>query len=136
MAIAVREIDHLVLRVLRPEQTLTFYCAVLGCTVARRRDDLGLIQLRAGSSLIDLVPVDGMLGRAGGRAPGAEGRNMDHFCLRVEPFDEPAIRRHLELHGVSAGPTEQRLGAEGTGPSIYLLDPEGNTVELKGPPEA
>lgn len=114
---------------------MRFYCDVLGCTVARRRDDLGLIQLRAGSSLIDLVPVDGMLGRAGGRAPEAEGRNLDHFCLRVEPFDEPAIRRHLELHGVSAGPTEQRFGAEGTGVSIYLLDPEGNTVELKGPSE-
>ena len=135
MAITLREIDHLVLRVVSFEQTLRFYCDVLGCTVVRRRDDLGLIQLRAGSSLIDLVPVDGKLGRAGGRAPEAEGRNMDHFCLRVEPFDEPAFRRHLELHGVSAGPTEQRFGAEGTGPSIYLLDPEGNTVELKGPPE-
>jgi hypothetical protein len=29
---------------------------------------------------------------------------------------------------------ESRNGAEGEGPSIYLHDPEGNMVELKGPP--
>ena len=84
--------------------------------------------------MIDLVPVDGKLGRAGGAAPGSEGRNLDHLCLRIEPFDEAAIRRHLEAHGVAAGPVESRYGAEGEGPSIYLQDPEGNTVELKGPP--
>ena len=114
---------------------LVFYGEVLGCPVERRKDDIGLVQLRAGASLIDLVPVDSLLGRAGGRAPGAEGRNMDHFCLRVEPFDEAAIRRHLQERGVEAGPTESRYGAEGDGPSIYLTDPEGNTVELKGPPD-
>ena len=135
MAITVREIDHLVLRVVNLEQMLSFYCNVLGCTVERRQEAIGLIQLRAGSSLIDLVPVDSQLGRAGGRAPEAEGRNLDHFCLRVDPFDESAIRSHLDRHGTSAGPTEKRYGAEGSGPSIYVLDPEGNTVELKGPPE-
>ena len=86
--------------------------------------------------MIDLVPVGGKLGRAGGAPPGREGRNMDHFCLRVEPFDEPAIRAHLARHGIEAGPVEQRFGAEGEGPSIYLTDPEGNVVELKGPPAA
>jgi glyoxylase I family protein len=133
--IAVREIDHLVLRVVDAEAMLAFYRDVLGCALERRQDEIGLIQLRAGRSLIDLVPVDGALGRAGGAAPGREGRNLDHFCLRVEPFDEAAIRRELEAHGIAAGPVASRYGAEGDGPSIYLDDPEGNVVELKGPPE-
>ncbi len=108
---------------------------MLGCTVERRQEAIGLIQLRAGRSIVDLVPVDGELGRAGGAPPGREGRNLDHFCLRVDPFDEAAIRGHLAAHGVQAGPTEARYGAEGRGPSIYLQDPEGNVVELKGPPD-
>jgi extradiol dioxygenase family protein len=59
---------------------------------------------------------------------------MDHFCFRVEPFDERDLRRHLEAFGVEVGPVIQRYGAEGEGPSIYATDPEGNIVELKGPP--
>lgn len=132
--IHIRELDHLVLRVANLDAMLHFYCEVLGCTVERRQDSIGLVQLRAGRSLLDLVPVDGKLGMAGGRAPGAEGRNLDHFCFRVEPFDEGAVRAHLKAHGISAGPVEARYGAEGTGPSIYVADPEGNVVELKGPP--
>ena len=131
--IAVREIDHVVLRVTDAEAMIRFYRDVLGCPVEKRQDDIGLIQLRAGRSLIDLVPIDGALGHAGGAAPGREGRNLDHFCLRVEPFDEAAIRRRLAAHGVDAGPVATRYGAEGDGPSIYLADPEGNVVELKGP---
>ena len=132
--IRIREIDHLVLRVADLDRMLRFYGDVLGCTVERRQDAIGLVQLRAGSSMIDLVPVDGKLGRAGGGAAGPEGRNMDHFCLRVEPFDAAAIRNHLARHGCAAGPVEERYGAEGDGPSIYVTDPEGNVVELKGPP--
>lgn len=132
--IAVREIDHLVLRVVDLDRMLRFYRDVLGCPVEVRRDDLGLVQLRAGRSMLDLVPVDGMLGRQGGAAPGAQGRNVDHFCLRVEPFDADAIRRELQAHGFEPGPVEMRYGAEGRGPSIYVTDPEGNVVELKGPP--
>ncbi|BDT60067.1 lactoylglutathione lyase [Massilia varians] len=132
--IAVRGLDHIVLRVADLEAMIAFYGEVLGCRVERRLDDIGLIQLRAGHSLIDLVPVDSKLGREGGVAPGIGGRNLDHLCLRVEPFDEAAIRGHLEAHGLAAGPVEMRYGAEGDGPSIYLLDPERNTVELKGPP--
>lgn len=127
-------LDHLVLRVVDLDDLTRFYVDVLGCAVERRQDEIGLVQLRAGRSLIDLVPVDGKLGRMGGAAPGAEGRNMDHFCLRVEPFDAAAIRAHLAAHGVDAGAVESRYGAEGEGPSIYLADPEGNVVELKGPP--
>ncbi|MFC5498608.1 VOC family protein [Caenimonas terrae] len=131
-----REIDHLVLRVVDLDAMKAFYCEVLGCTVERVQEAIGLLQLRAGRSIVDLVPVEGKLGREGGAAPGREGRNMDHFCLRVEPFDEAAIRAHLHAHGVQAGPIEPRFGAEGQGPSIYLSDPEGNVVELKGPPSA
>jgi glyoxylase I family protein len=86
--------------------------------------------------MLDLVPVDGKLGREGGAAPGAEGRNLDHFCFRIEPWDEPAIRARLRQHGIPAAETAMRYGAEGMGPSIYIADPEGNTVELKGPPVA
>jgi len=134
--IRIREIDHLVLRVVDLERMLRFYCGALGCSVERRQDAIGLVQLRAGRSLIDLVPVDGKLGKAGGAAPGVGARNLDHFCLRVESFDEAGIRGHLERHGVEAGQVESRYGAEGEGPSIYLADPEGNVVELKGPPAA
>jgi catechol 2,3-dioxygenase-like lactoylglutathione lyase family enzyme len=132
--IQIREIDHLVLRVVDLEAMLRFYCDALGCAVERRQDKIGLIQLRAGRSIIDLVPVEGKLGKAGGVAPGREGRNLDHFCLRVEPFDEAEIRAHLETFGIEMGSVEMRYGAEGEGPSVYLTDPEGNIVELKGPP--
>jgi glyoxylase I family protein len=132
--IHIREIDHVVLRVNEVDKMIGFYCGVLGCTIERRDDALGLIQLRAGRSLIDLVSVEGRLGRAGGASPGKEGRNLDHFCVRVEPFDELAIRRHLQGHNVEAGEVAARNGAEGVGPSIYIADPEGNVVELKGPP--
>jgi len=134
MTLPIRGLDHLVLRVRDLARMQRFYCDVLGCTLEREQASIGLLQLRAGASLIDLVPVDGPLGRAGGAAPGRGGRNLDHFCLCVEPFDEAAIRAQLAHHGVAAGPVESRYGAEGEGPSIYLDDPEGNVVELKGPP--
>ena len=134
MSITLQGLDHVVLRVTNPDQAVAFYCNALGCHIERRQDDIGLIQLRAGNSLIDLVPVDSPLGRKGGPAAGSEGHNMDHFCLQVQPFDEAAIRAHLAAHGVTAGPLEERYGAQGLGPSIYLQDPDGNTVELKGPP--
>lgn len=134
--IQIREIDHLVLRVADLDAMLRFYCDALGCAVERRKDDIGLVQLRAGRSMIDLVPVEGPLGRAGGAAPGTEGRNLDHFCLRIEPFDEPAIRAELTRRGIELGVVATRNGAEGEGPSVYVRDPEGNTIELKGPPDA
>ena len=131
--IHIRQIDHLVLRVVDLDRMLRFYCDGLGCTVERRQDKIGLVQLRAGAALIDLIPVDGELGRVGGAAPGKGARNLDHFCLRVEPFDEMAIRRHLQARGIEVGPVASRYGAEGQGPSIYVTDPEDNVVELKGP---
>jgi glyoxylase I family protein len=134
MSIRIREIDHVVLRVNDLDRMLAFYCDVLGCAIERRKDDIGLVQLRAGRSLLDLVPVDGELGRAGGAAPGREGRNMDHLCFRIETFDEASLAEYFESHGVERGRVTTRYGAEGHGPSMYVSDPEGNTVELKGPP--
>ena len=131
-----QQIDHLVLRARDVEAMRAFYCDVLGCRVDRRQEEIGLLQLRAGASLIDLVSLDGKLGRMGGAGPGAEGRNVDHFCLRVEPFDREAILAYLHAHDVRIGEYGSRYGAEGEGPSQYLFDPEGNLVELKGPPGA
>jgi glyoxylase I family protein len=129
-------LDHVVLRVADAERSIAFYRDVLGCTVEKRRDDLGLVHLRAGATLIDLVPLAGRLGAMGGAGPGREGRNVDHFALRIEPFDEAAIRHHLAQHGLAADPVATRFGAEGDGPSVYLVDPDGNGVELKGPARA
>lgn len=134
--ITISHIDHVVIRVKDVPTMVAFYRDVLGCAEERMKDDVGLYQMRAGSALIDLVDVAGKLGQMGGAAPGKEARNMDHFCVRVEPFDEEDIRTHLKAHGVKALDTVTRYGAEGTGSSIYIQDPEGNTIELKGPPHA
>ena len=133
--IKIRNIDHVVIRASDVPAMLRFYTEVLGCTVEKVQESFGLTQLRAGNALIDLVDVAGEIGRQGGAAPGAEGRNMDHFCLRLDPFDAESIAGHLRGHGIEAGPVQRRYGAEGSGPSIYIADPEGNTVELKGPPD-
>lgn len=131
---AVQRIDHLVFRVIDLERSVAFYRAVLGCEVVRSRPQLGLIHLRAGASMIDLVDVQGPLGRPGGAGPGAGARNVDHLCLRIEPFDEARIVAHLHAHGVAPrGPASRNFGAEGEGPSLYFTDPDGNAIELKGP---
>ena len=132
---AVLHLDHVVFRVADLDRSIAFYGEVLGCRVVKRRDDLGLIHLRAGSSMIDLVSIDGRLGKKGGDAPGAGARNVDHLCLRIEPFDEQALIRHLAFHKLDpTGPVSNNFGAEGVGPSLYINDPDGNLVELKGPP--
>jgi len=125
-------LDHIVLRCCDTENMLRFYCEALGCTVDRRVERLGLIHLRAGAALIDLVSVDGPLGRKGGAAPGAGGRNLDHFCLRVEGFDFEALQRHFARFNIVLDKVHLNYGAEGDGPSVYVEDPEGNTIELKG----
>ena len=132
--INIRNIDHVVLRVVDLEAMMRFYIDVLGCKLEKAQEGFGLYQVRAGNSLIDLVPVDGKLGKVGGAAPGREGRNLDHFCLRLDPFDADEITRYLKEKGVEPGKVESRYGAEGEGPSIYVTDPEGNVVELKGGP--
>lgn len=136
MTFKIIAIDHVVLRVADLERSLSFYRDALGCLEERRSEGIGLYQLRAGSSLIDIVPIDSKLGRLGGDGPGPEGHNMDHFCLTIEPFDEAAVRAQLAAHGIDVGEVKKRYGAQGEGPSFYIADPDGNTVEIKGPPFA
>jgi glyoxylase I family protein len=128
----VRGLDHLVLRVNDLAAMERFYTEVLGLTVERRQDRIGLVQLRAGAQLVDLVAVDGMLGQQGGAGPGAEGRNLDHFCLNLDDFDLDAVVGHLAAHDVKVGESGRRYGAGGFGVSVYLTDPEGNGLELRG----
>ncbi len=134
VAFEILGLDHVVLRVTDMPRMTRFYCDVLGCSVERERRDLGMLQLRAGISLIDLIAVDGELGRGGGAAPGKTRRNMDHLCLRIEPFDANALVAHLVSNGLAVGEIKSRFGADGHGPSLYVSDPEGNGIELKGPP--
>jgi len=126
---AVREIDHIVLRVRDLQRSLAFYCEVLGCTVEREQPELGLTQLRAGRSLIDLVTLDGPLGA--GEPPGA-GRNLEHFCVTIAPYEEAALIAWLTGRGVPVREPASRYGAEGEGRSFYIEDPDGNHLELKG----
>lgn len=131
---SVLRIDHVVFRVRDLRISIEFYRTVLGCDVVKRRDDLGLVHLRAGTSMIDLVSVDGLLGARGGPAPATDARNVDHLCLRIEPFDAPGLMAHLASHGLSPlGRAVVNFGAEGDGLSLYLSDPDGNVIELKGP---
>lgn len=127
-------LDHLVLRVHDVDRMVAFYRDVLGCTLERTLEEYGLHQLRAGSALVDLITLDGPIGRSGGAGPGREGRNLDHFCLRIDPFDAEAIAAWLDAAGVAHEAPATRYGADGYGQSIYLRDPEDNVVELKGPP--
>jgi glyoxylase I family protein len=131
MPVTVTGLDHVVLRVTDMDRAIGFYGTVLGCPIERRLESIGLVQLRAGTSMIDLVPC------GPGEQPGMskDGRNMDHYAVRVAKMDPAAITAHLEAHGVAVGPVQRRYGAEGYGSSIYITDPDGNTVELKGPPE-
>ena len=89
-------------------------------------DRISLVQLRAGASLPDLVPTQPE------RGPG-RCRAWTISTFRGEPFDRDAIVSRLTPFGISVGETVERYGAEGTGPSIYFHDPEGNQIELKGP---
>lgn len=130
--IDIAAIDHIVLRTSKLKEMLQFYCDVLGCSVERElSSEFGLTQLRAGSALIDLVTVDGKLGRMGGGAPSDQDNNLDHFCLQLKPISEAEIKAHFQSHDIKTGEFAERYGAQGYGQSIYLQDPEGNTVELR-----
>src|SRR3546814_11580826 len=120
---ALRGLDHIVLRVVDLDRMLGFYKQVLGCTDERAQPEIGLHQLRAGRALIDLVPVDGKLGAMGGAPPGREGRNVDHFALAIEPFDEPAIRPPLPRHAVAIEPAGHPPGANADGPPTPTSPP-------------
>lgn len=124
-------LDHLVLRVRQPIRMLDFYCRILGCKLEREVADLGLYQLRVGRQVIDLVDIQGPLG-GDGEAPDQCKANMDHFCLLVSPFEAEAVGAYLRKNGVIHEQPVSRIGAQGEGLSIYVYDPEGNQVELKG----
>lgn len=127
-------IDHIVLRVTDLARSRAFYEGVLGCTLERRQEDIGLWQLRAGTSLIDLVAVDGVVGRRGGAAAGKDARNLDHLALAIRPFDRAALGAHLAAHGVDIeGEATDNYGATGDSPALYIRDPDGTMVELMGP---
>jgi glyoxylase I family protein len=132
VTLKVSGLDHLVLRVKDLAAMERFYVEVLGLTVERRADAIGMVQLRAGAQLVDLVAVDGMLGKPGVAAPAAEGRNLDHVCFNLDAFDLAATIAHLEAHGAAVGESGRRYGAGGFGVSVYLTDPEGNGLELRG----
>jgi len=122
---AIGGLDHIVLRVADMERAIAFYRDVLGAREERRVDTIGLVQMRAGRSLIDLVPLpdDGERGEP----------NLEHFALTIVPFEPEQLAAHFVAHGLETGEVAERYGAEGFGPSIYIQDPDGNTVELKGP---
>ena len=126
MSFTIRHIDHVVLYVADQERSVRFYEDVLGCRVVRRNPKANLVHLGAGASMIDLLP----------KPDGSSGRNVDHVALRIDPFDADALIRHLAGFGITPGEVRDRFGAEGTGPSLYFDDPDGNTIELKGPSPA
>lgn len=130
--INITHIDHVVIRVNDLENMIAFYRDVLGCKLERGPGDGGLAQLRAGLSLIDLVDARGPIGRLSGDVANHSAPNMDHVCFQVDPWDTAAVQEQLQWHDVEFGEIGDRYGATGVGPSIYLKDPEGNTVELKG----
>ena len=130
--IQIRAIDHIVLRTENLKTLLAFYCEVLPCVIERELSpEVGLVQLRAGQSLIDLVDVNSQLGRMGGPAPAPTAHNVDHFCLEIDPVDEQQLLDWLESHHIAGSEFARRYGANGFGRSIYINDPDGNTVELK-----
>ena len=125
-------IDHVVIRVHQLAPMLNFYRDILGACLKKENADMGLYHLSIGSSMIDLVPVDGKLGLQGGAPPGREGHNVDHIAIKIFPFDGEKIRKYLISQGVNSEEPVIRYGANGKGPSIYIKDPEGNGIELKG----
>ena len=121
---SVEELDHVVVRCRDQTRSLDFYGRVLGLVEERRLEAIGLIQLRAGRSMVDLVPAD--------PPPSDAGRNVDHFCLGIDAADMEALGRYLRAQGVEVlGEPAMRYGARGMGPSVYVLDPDGNILELK-----
>jgi glyoxylase I family protein len=122
MTFHVERIDHVVLRVRNLAAMVQFYERALGFKVERTLEALHLVQMRAGASMLDLIQ---------GERP-ATGGNMDHLCFRIEPFDRATIAARLGPLGIALGETVERYGAEGSGPSVYFHDPEGNQIELKG----
>ncbi|MEU3189763.1 VOC family protein [Streptomyces sp. NPDC006992] len=129
----VKDFDHLVLKVADVERALAFYCGPLGLEPVR------VEEWRAGavpfpSVRVSPVTIIDLLDRSGEAAEGgADGTNVDHICLVVEPLDWRAVLASGAFQ-VLEGPVS-RFGARGTAQSIYVRDPDGNTVELRWYPQ-
>jgi catechol-2,3-dioxygenase len=116
-------IDHIVLRIKDIEKMVSFYCDILGLTIEKQQPEIKLTQLRAGASIIDLIQKDD--------SPSGVERNLDHFCLRISPFDFQDLKEYFKKINITIYGYGTKYGAEGDGESFYLLDPENNEVELK-----
>ena len=115
-------LDHVVLNVADVERSLAFYCGELGLAPERveewRRGEIFFPSVRVDAhTIIDLL------------ATPRTGENADHLCLVVEPVDLEAVKASGRFEVVD-GP-DIRFGARGNGTSLYVKDPDGNTVELR-----
>lgn len=128
---SLQAIDHVVIRAINAPVLVAFYMDAIGCNLVWDRPDIGLTHLEAGNAIIDIVSIDGPLGENGVSSARGPGRNVDHVCLRISPFDFAALRAHFETFGITVAAPQKRFGAQGHGLSIYLTDPEGNGIELK-----
>jgi len=128
---SLQAIDHVVIRAINAAELVAFYVEVIGCTLAWDRPELGLTHLNAGNAMIDIISIDGPLGKSGVAHAAGPGRNVDHLCLRIRPFDFEALRSHFEAFGIALAAPQMRFGAQGNGLSIYFTDPEGNGIEFK-----
>ena len=116
----IKGLDHIVLRTNQIDQMQAFYCDVLGCKVERVNKAVGLVHLRAGEHLIDLLYVD--------QSP--TGKNLEHFCLRVESFNYDILQKHFQNHGIETLRYGNRYSGLGHGFSFYVSDPDGNEIEF------
>ena len=119
-------LDHVVLRVRDQAASQRFYTDVIGCTLDHVNEAVSLVQLRFGEQLIDLLPAD-----PAAAAP-ATATGMDHFCLSIRCDDLGKVADALRRRAVDVlGDVVLRRGAYGTGPSLYIRDPDGYQIELK-----
>ncbi|GAA1911227.1 VOC family protein [Streptantibioticus ferralitis] len=123
------DFDHLVLNVADIERSLSFYCGPLGLAPVR------VDEWRAGKAPFPSVRVSPttIIDLVQGPSDSVQGSNVDHICLVVEPLDWQQVIDSGEFT-VLDGPGP-RFGARGTAQSLYVRDPDGNTVELRWYPE-
>jgi glyoxylase I family protein len=119
-------IDHVLVIVGGMDGALRFYEGVLGCGVESRLPQYGMVELRAGTSHIDLV--DANVAEGSWAKPAVAGdRNVHHVALRLGHVSEKALRDYLSAQGVSI--LEERV-EDDDNVSFYVADPSGNTIEL------
>lgn len=124
----VQGIDHVAINVRDMEAMTAFYSEILGCSVERRREAAGLVHLRAGNTLIDLIDSNGPLGRA---TPAGYRNRLNHLCLTASDFDAKLLRETFISKGVAVGAIKERYGSTGVSRTLYFRDPENNGLELR-----